>query len=80
MTSTVKIPKFYEDECFCFPSRFLIIFNFMKKRQNLTHATLREVWLWHLMLKIYEITGKIGFQFSKLTFLGARDHTICKFA
>ena len=51
----------------------------MKKRQNLTSATLREVWPWHSMLKIHKITGKIGFQFCKITFLGVSDQAICKF-
>ena len=52
----------------------------MKKRQNLTNATLREVWSWHLMLKNHKITGKIDFQFCKLTFLGVTDQAIWKFA
>ena len=54
--------------------------NFMKKRQNLTNATLREVWPWHSMLKILKITGKIDFQFCKLTFLGVSDQANYKFA
>ena len=45
----------------------------MKKRQNLTNATLREVRLWHSILKIHEITEKIGFQFCKLTLLEVSD-------
>ena len=52
----------------------------MKKRQNLTNATLRQVWPWHSMLQIRKSTGKIGFQFCKLTFLGVSDQAICKFA
>ena len=32
------------------------------------------------MFKIREITGKIGFQFCKLTFSGLGEQTICKFA
>ena len=77
----MKIPKFYGDEGFCFLSReFLIFLNFMKKRQNLTNATLGEVWPWHSMLKIRKITEQIGFQFCKLTFLGVSDKVNCKFA
>ena len=53
---------------------------FMKKKQNLTNATLREVWLWHSVLKICKIAEKIGFQFCKLTFLGVSDQANCKFA
>ena len=52
----------------------------MKKRQNLTNATLREVWPWHSMLKIRKITEKTGFQFCKLTFLGVSDQANWKFA
>ena len=40
---------------------FSVVFNFvnfMKKRQNLKNATLREVWPWHLMLKICKIKKK----------------------
>ena len=54
--------------------------NFMKKRQNLTNATLREVWPWHSMLKIRKITEKIGFQFCKLTFVGVSGQANCKWA
>ena len=50
----------------------------MKKSQNLT---------WHMqfkmcysIFKICEITGKIGFQFCKLTFSGVSEQAICKFA
>ena len=52
----------------------------MKKRQNLTYANLREVWLCYSMFKIHEITGKIGFQFFKVTFSGVGKQAICKFA
>ena len=58
---------------------FSVVFNFlnfMKKRQNLKNATLREVWPWHLMLKICKIKKKkkkIGFQFCKVTFLEVSD-------
>ena len=52
----------------------------MKKRQSPTNATLREVGLCHLMLKIHKITGKIGAQFCNFTFLGVSHQTICKFA
>ena len=48
----------------------------MKKKQNLTHANLREVCPCHSMFKIREITGKIGFQFCKLTFSGVDEQTI----
>ena len=51
----------------------------MKKRQNLTYANLREVWLCYSMFKTREITGKIGFQFCKLTFSGVDEQAICKF-
>ena len=51
----------------------------MKKKQNLTHANLREVCPCHSMFKIREITGKIGFQFCKLTFSGLGEQVICKF-
>ena len=51
----------------------------MKKKQNLTHANLREVCPCHSMFKIREITGKIGFQFCKLTFSGVDEQAICKF-
>ena len=50
----------------------------MKKRQNLTlgelfyNAALREVWPWHSRSKIRKITGKIGFKFFKLAFLGVK--------
>ena len=40
----------------------------------------REIWTWHLMLKVRKITGKIGFQFCKLIFLGVSDQAICTFA
>ena len=49
---------------------------FLKKRQNMTNAALREVWPWHSMLKIRKITGKIGVRFCKLTFLGVSDQAI----
>ena len=52
----------------------------MKKRQNLKYANLRKVWPCYLMLKIHEITGKIGFQFCELTFSGVGEQAICKFA
>ena len=52
----------------------------MKKSQNLAYANLREVWLCYLMFKNHEITGKIGFQFSKLTFSRVGEQAICKFA
>ena len=42
----------------------------MEKRQNLTYANLIEVWPCHSKFKIREITGKVDFQFCKLTFLG----------
>ena len=45
----------------------------MKKKQNLTHANLREVCPCHSMFKIREITEKIGFQFCKLTFSGLSE-------
>ena len=51
----------------------------MKKMQNLTYTNLREVWPWHSMFKIREITGKTGFQFCKLTFLGVSDQAISTF-
>ena len=35
---------------------------------------LREVWLYYWMFKIGEITGKIDFQFSKLTFSRVGDY------
>ena len=53
--------------------------NFIKKRQNLTNATL-QVWPWHSMLKIRKITEKESLQFCKLTFLGLSDQAISKFA
>ena len=52
----------------------------MKKSQNLTYANLREVWLYYSMFNIHEITGKIGFQFCKLTFSGVGEQAIGKFA
>lgn len=39
------------------------------KNSNITNATLREVWGWHLRSKIRKISGKIGLKFWKLTFL-----------
>ena len=48
----------------------------MKKSQNLTYTNLREAWLCYSMFKIREITGKIGFQFCKLTFSGVDEQTI----
>ena len=41
----------------CF-STFCKFLNFMKKKQNLTYANLREVWPCHSVFKIREITGK----------------------
>ena len=54
--------------------------NFMKKSQNLTYTNLREVWPCYWMFKYHEITGKIGFQFCKITFLGVGEQAIGKFA
>ena len=56
------------------------VFDFIRRGKNLTKTTLREVWLWHLMLKNCKITGKIGFQFCKLTFLRVSDQVNSKFA
>ena len=50
----------------------------MKKRQNLTYTNLREAWMCYSMFKIREITGKIGFQFCKLTFSKVGEQAICK--
>ena len=52
----------------------------MKKWQNLTNATLREVWPWFSMLKIGKITEKNRLPICNLTFLGVSDQAICKFA
>ena len=51
----------------------------MRKSQNLTYANLTEVWLYYSMFKIQEMTGKIGFQFCKLTFSRVGQEAICKF-
>ena len=45
----------------------------MKKGQNLTNETLRDIWPWYLLLKILKFTEKRGFQFYKFTFLVAGD-------
>ena len=52
----------------------------MKNSQNLTYTNLREVWLYYPMFKIRESTGKVGFQYYKLTFSGVGEQAIGKFA
>ena len=79
-SETVKIPKFFGDEGFCFLNR---VFNFLtswKRGKTWQNLKLREVWPWHSMLKNCKITEKTGFQFCKFTFLGVSDHAICKLA
>ena len=63
-----KYISFMEIKLFVFSVESFDFLNFMKKRPNLTNATLWKVWPWHMKSKIHKITGKIGFKFCKLTF------------
>ena len=64
---------FMDMKVFIFSIEGFQFLNFMKKRKNLTNATLREVWRWHSRSKILrKTTWKIGFKFRKFTFFGGK--------
>ena len=66
--------------CFSFSrKRFLNFLNFMKTRQNLRSATLREVWLWK-SVKCSKKIESLRLKFWKLTFLWLSNQVIYKFS
>ena len=72
MTSTVKTP---EMKVFVLSIEGFL---FLKEAKPGIRKVKRGL-VCYSMFKIREITGKIGFQFCKLTFSGVDEQAICKF-
>ena len=66
--------------CFSFSRKRLLTFlNFMKTRQNMRSATLREVWLWK-SVKCWKKIESLRLKCWKLTFLWLSNQVFYKFS